>query len=84
MERCPQCRARYTGGIVCRRCEADFSFLLDIEDRADILSRQAMKCLAAGDLSSAAEKADAGRKLHSTPFLQALTGFFKIYSSDKK
>ncbi len=34
MQRCPTCRARYTGKPVCHRCGTDFASILAVEERA--------------------------------------------------
>ncbi|MDQ2694934.1 MAG: hypothetical protein M3Z21_06060, partial [Pseudomonadota bacterium] len=50
MERCPNCRARYTGGAGCRRCGMALSALLRIEAQAAAWERFAVERLLAGDL----------------------------------
>lgn len=77
MERCPQCRARLKGRIVCGRCEADLGLLDAIESQADSLSRRAVQALPAGDIPAAGKRAAAARQLHATPFHRALAGFLK-------
>jgi len=49
--------------------------LQTIFETADILARQAVKALAAGDVSAAVRRAAAARDLHATPFHCALAGF---------
>lgn len=75
MQRCPHCRARYNGTARCRRCGAGLEKLLEIERQADRLARQAVACLAGGDISGASSHSRIALRLHATPFIRALAGF---------
>jgi hypothetical protein len=75
MERCPNCRARYQDGTECRRCGMDLSQLLDVEQAADGLLREALARLAAGDARAAADSLTHVRTLRRDPFLDLLLGF---------
>lgn len=83
MERCPQCRARLKGRVICGRCEADLSNLLAIEATADIMARRAAQALLAGNVVAAARQAAVARDLRSTPFHCALAGFIEKIANRK-
>jgi hypothetical protein len=53
MDRCPNCRARYSGGRECQRCGMELSALLWIEAQAEAWERFAIERLTAGDRKGA-------------------------------
>ncbi len=50
MERCPCCNARLRERIVCARCQADLSALINSAQAAETWLSTAMDCLATGEL----------------------------------
>jgi len=55
--RCPACRAENPGGPQCRRCRADLSLLLRLEEQRAKALATAAQCVAQGDGSAAARLA---------------------------
>ncbi|MDP3479192.1 MAG: hypothetical protein Q8R88_05430 [Desulfoprunum sp.] len=75
MERCPLCNARVKGDSDCPRCRVDLAPLLALESQSNVLCRQAVKALGAGDLDRAKDLALQAASCQATPFALALAGF---------
>lgn len=75
MERCPVCRARFSGKPVCRRCKSDLSTLIQLEEQADLALQRAIHALAAQDIAKARHLCDYAAKINNSPFSTALAGF---------
>lgn len=75
MERCPLCNARVKGNSDCPRCRADLGPLLALKSQSDVLCRQAVKALDAGDPDRAKDLALQAASCQATPFALALAGF---------
>ncbi len=72
MERCPNCRARVDGAPECRRCGMDLRLLHATEHAAQTHLRRALLHLAQGDHAAAHAALQQARRLHQTPFTEAL------------
>lgn len=72
MERCPICRATFKGEAHCRRCGAELSTLLRIEQEAAGLAQRAIQLWARGEVSAAAEAAKASLGLQDTRLARVL------------
>ncbi len=82
MQRCPVCRAAIKGGPDCRRCRADLSALLKIEQEAENLARQAVRLWAAGAVGAAAEAARNSLALKATPLAEVIRIFAQCGPGD--
>lgn len=67
MERYPTCRARYSGGDLCHRCQADLRQVLAIEQAAEYRRQQARRMLWRGRVHEAREHALNACELHRSP-----------------
>ena len=76
MERCPNCRARFSGDAVCHRCGCELGPTLRIEARAQALEQLAVQCLQ-WDLQAAAYLVERSLKLQQRPLAKALRGFIE-------
>ena len=72
MQRCSVCRATFNGETICRRCHADLSALLKIEQEAEILAQQAVQLWAARKSGAAVEAARNSLALKITPLARAI------------
>jgi hypothetical protein len=70
MERCPNCRARVSDQVECRRCGMDLRLLLVTEQAADALLRRAVARLANGDRAGALATLRAARRLRQDPLCE--------------
>lgn len=77
MERCPNCRARYTEGVECRRCGMALSALLRLEAQAAAWERFAVERLLAGDLSGALAAAGESLARQHRPLAAMLRAFVR-------
>ncbi|MEA2078537.1 MAG: hypothetical protein U9P00_01530 [Pseudomonadota bacterium] len=83
MERCPICRARLRGERHCRRCGAELSRLLKIEERSQALQRYAVVCLARGEPEQAEQVLLEALGLKQDDLARMLLGFVRqIRESD--
>ena len=64
MERCPTCRARYSGGESCHRCQTDLRQVLAIEETARHHRQQARAALQRGCVQESWEQARFACYLH--------------------
>jgi hypothetical protein len=72
MQRCPVCRATFNGETICRRCHADLSALLKIEQEAESLAKQAAQLWVARKSGAAVEAARSSLALKITPLARAI------------
>jgi hypothetical protein len=77
LERCPVCRSQLRGAAVCPRCGADLTLPQSISASAEQALRNALHCIARGELNAARSAADRTRKLRLTPLAQLLPGFLE-------
>lgn len=77
MERCPNCRARYTGSEQCHRCGMELLQLLHIEAQAVFWERTAVRRLAAGDVTGAKTAATQALLKQRRPLALMLGGFLR-------
>ena len=76
MERCPNCRARFSGDTVCHRCGSELDPALRIEARAQALEQLAVQCLR-WDTRAAAYLLKRTLQLQQRPLARALQGFIE-------
>jgi hypothetical protein len=48
MDRCPTCKAKFIGEVICYRCKSDLTLLLDIEKQALFYRSRALRYLQRG------------------------------------
>lgn len=75
MQRCPNCRARRSGGEHCRRCGMEFARLLEAEQAAHRQVVTALEALGAGDVPRAIATLEQARTLYHEPFVDLLLDF---------
>ena len=56
--RCPVCKADNSQGPQCRRCKADLSLLLELEEQRQRMLAEARRCLRRGEWQTAAKHAE--------------------------
>ncbi|NOQ16275.1 MAG: hypothetical protein GQ581_04380 [Methyloprofundus sp.] len=66
MERCPCCNARLRERIVCARCQADLSVLVNLAQAAEAWLSTAMDCLAAGEFEQSISALEFSLTLNKT------------------
>ncbi|QCQ21710.1 hypothetical protein [Desulfoglaeba alkanexedens] len=74
MKHCPVCRANLEGAATCRRCGADLSRLMDVEEAARTHYRDAREAFSRGDFAAMyahARESAAKRKVPATRRLLA-------------
>jgi hypothetical protein len=79
--RCPVCRAD-TAGPHCRRCKADLSVLLAVEDQADRALQTARRELARGEWTAASTETDRARTLRADREAEALRATVQLLQRD--
>ena len=67
MERCPTCKAPYTGGQVCHRCQTDLRQVLAIEQAAWYHQQQVRLALQGGKAQAAGEHALRACEFYRSP-----------------
>ena len=77
MERCPQCRARLKGQMICGRCGVDLGLVLTVEQQAKNMARLSVQALNGGDVARAAALADKACRRHASAFHVALREFVR-------
>ncbi len=77
MERCPVCRAKVREQSSCRRCRADLTALLTLENRADYMLVESVRFLINGNLPQARRFCAQAGHLHRTEFSEILSGFLR-------
>ncbi|MGF1615895.1 MAG: hypothetical protein ACFCVA_18855 [Gammaproteobacteria bacterium] len=77
MERCPNCRARYTGSEQCHRCGMELTQLLHIEAQAVFWEGVAVRRLAAGDVTGAKAAATQALLKQRRPLALTLGSFLR-------
>jgi hypothetical protein len=77
MERCPICRARLNGQWLCPRCGSDLSLPLKIEQRVQLLEKNAVIRVAAGEMEQAEQVLDEALRLKPTPLVRVLLRFVR-------
>jgi uncharacterized ferritin-like protein (DUF455 family) len=77
LERCPVCRSRLRGAVVCPRCGADLALPQSISVMAEHALRNALHCIARGELNAARLATEQAQKLRLTPLAQLLPGFLE-------
>ena len=82
MTRCPLCKARYRGQQLCRRCRADLSIPVAVEDAAALRARHAVRELVAGNIEAAKTHAAKAAQEHGTRFHSLLYGFVALQKTD--
>lgn len=75
MERCPNCRAKYSGGENCRRCGIEFKWLLSIQENASTLRLTMIKALTEGDYAQAKQLIQQHQQLINDPLLDSIALF---------
>jgi hypothetical protein len=75
MERCPNCRARFDGGLTCRRCGMDLALLRRVERAAEAELSRAVAALGAGDAPAAGAAAARSLALRRSPLAARLVHF---------
>lgn len=82
MERCPNCSARWDGGVTCRRCEMELVRLLAAERAAECSLVQGIAHLAGGDPEAARLDLSKSLRLQRTPLAELLLGFTRKREQD--
>lgn len=72
MERCPNCKARVTDSLDCRRCGMDLRLLLETEAAAEAWLCRALRLIADGDLAPASDALQRAQTLHHNPLASLL------------
>jgi hypothetical protein len=67
MGHCPICRASLNGADTCRRCRADLSKVMRLEQQSETLAGAALHSLALGDVGAAARLLRRAQAIHATP-----------------
>ena len=75
MERCPNCRARWDGGAVCRRCGMELEGLVAVEESAEQAVARAIAYLAAEEHAAAQRELSRALSLHRSPLAERLLAF---------
>lgn len=81
MERCPTCKAKYSGKRICHRCKADLGSLLDIEEQAKEHLQKAKEAYASDDLEGLIFHARRSCSLRRTPEAARLLGCATLLSN---
>ena len=81
-ERCPTCRARLCGEVICPRCQSDLTPLLQLTQQARVHHRRALESFKNGDLSKALTAIQQALRLHRTPERTSLEARIRAYLGD--
>ncbi len=82
MERCPNCSARWDGGVTCRRCEMELDRLLAAERAAERSLVHGIAHLAGGDPEAARVDLGHSLRLQRTPLAELLLRFARRREQD--
>lgn len=77
MDRCPNCKARYRDGEVCRRCGIEFVRLLEIEQQAELLRAKIANTLRTREFDQALKYVNQHRQLMTDPFMDHIHRFLQ-------
>ena len=81
MERCPNCAARWDGGVICRRCGMELAGLIRVEQAAESLIARAIAHLESADPEAASADLIQALALRRTPLAQHLLCFAQWLAS---
>lgn len=84
MERCPVCRARLGGRLICRRCGCDLNRAIVAERRARGYLARALEALRAGSLEAAREAAEEALRWDSSQAVRATVAFVRRQAKDSE
>lgn len=77
MERCPNCKARYRSGEVCRRCGMELTWLLKIERNAELLHQQMIQALKNEQWETAKQYIQKHQQLVENPWVNKVSKFLE-------
>ena len=77
MERCPNCKARYSDGENCRRCGMEFKWLLSIQESALTLRLRIIKALINEDQTQARKLVQQHQQLIKDPLIDSIAIFLE-------
>jgi len=77
MERCPNCKARYSDGENCRRCGMEFKWLLSIQENASTLRLTIIQTLVDGDHTQARKLVQQHQQLIKDPLIDSIAIFLE-------
>ncbi len=80
--RCPVCKADNSQGPQCRRCKADLSLLLALEDQRQRALAEARNCLRRGEWQAAREQIEAADWLRGDEESRQLTAVAHLLKGD--
>ncbi len=84
MERCPNCAARWDGGVICRRCGMELAGLIGVEQAAESLIVRAIAHLEAANPEAASADLIQALALRRTSFAERLLGFAQWTASKER
>lgn len=82
IERCPTCRARFSGEVICPRCQSDLTPLLQLAQQARVHHRRALESFESGDLPAALAAVQRALQLHRTSERVSLEARILAYLGD--